>query len=382
MVIIIWDDEGAAIGAGRVITGVAHGIAYVTLITHAGENAARNMRGTILSIVNCMIYTGIFVSVVITGTIQYEWWGSPVTISGDRVVAITSIPLAFLSIAATMLSIETVPFLLHKNCHDKAKFNLQNLRGATHETLELTREIEEFHLMVAQDKQTSWNIFSNGNGKPLVLTILMRIMVAMTNNYLINTLTILYAFQMFSLSQFRIVPLTVVAPRLGMSIIQIFYADVLKRKIQIMASSVFAGIILILIGILLNTITPTSFEQFRVGTIVIASLWLVFQFACSMGMDQMQDVYLSEAFSTAKKQWSLPVVAGIEHLFHIFMIGMLFVGINSQAHLYAIIFVTGIVVIILGVILVLSLPETRNMSLKQAKDSFINYTFNFASPFA
>ncbi|XP_037038001.1 uncharacterized protein LOC119075627 [Bradysia coprophila] len=376
VLIIIWDDEGGAIGAGRVLTGAAHGIGYVTLITHAGENAAQNMRGTILSIINCMLYTGIFVSVIITGTVQYNSIGVPDTISDDRIVVIVSIPLAILSIAASMMTIESVPFLLHRNCHDNAKFNLQNLRGSSHETLELTREMEELHLMIIQDKRDSWNIFTDGNVKPLVLTILMRIMVAMTNNYLINVITILFTFRMFNLHQYRLVPLVVVAPRLAMSIVQIFYADVLKRKIQIIVSSVFAGIVLIIIGIILNAV------QSWAATVTISVLWLIFQLACSMGMDQMQDVYLSEAFSTAKKQWSLPFVAGIDHMFHIFMIGMFFAGIDSLAHLYAIIFITGIVVIILGVVLVLALPETQNMSLKQAKDSFINYTINISSPFA
>lgn len=363
------------------MTGVAHGIGYVTLITHAGENAAKNMRGTVVSVVNCMLYLGIFVSVIITGTVQYNWF-TPVTISRDRVVAITSIAVAILAVAATLMTIESVPFLLHGNFQDKAMFNLQNLRGSPNETLELTREMEELHLMVTQDKRDNWNMFSDGNVKPLVLTILLRIMVALTNNHLINTIAITYTFGMFDYHQYRLVPLVVVATRFGMSIIQIFYADVLYRKVQMLVSSMLAGFILIIIGIVLNAVRPTSFGQLWAATVAVSVLWLIFQLACGMGMDQMQDVYLSEAFSTAKKQWSLPIVAGIEHMFHIFMIGMYFVGVYSAGHLYAIIFITGFVVLFLGGILFFLLPETRNMSLKQAKDSFINYTVNISSPFA
>lgn len=382
VLIIGWDDEGGAIAAGRVVTGVAHGIGYVTLITHAGENAAKNMRGTILSDINWMIYIGVYVSVVITGTVQYFLF-SPATISSSRIVGIVGIAIAVLAVAATLMTIESVPFLLHANNMTDAKFNLQNLRGVPHETLELTREMEELHLMITQDKRDTWNIFTDGNGKPLVLMILMRIMVAMTNNYLINMLAINYVFVMFDWPQYRLVPLVVVAPRLAMSFVQIFYADLVKRKIQLMFSSVFAGIVLIVMGIVLTTETPRpSFIGQWSYNIGASILWLFFQLACSIGMDQMQDVYLSEAFSTAKKQWSLPVVAGVEHIFHIFMMGMWFAGFASFEHVYAIIFVTGIVVIILGAILVLALPETHNMSLKEAKDSFINYSINITSPFA
>ena len=74
----------------------------------------------------------------------------------------------------------------------------------------------------------------------------------------------------------------------------------------------------------------------------------------NIGMDQMQDVYLSEAFSTAKKPWSISFVAAIEHLFHVFMIGMFFVGIDltTTVHLNVVIFVSSAAIILFGLILV------------------------------
>ncbi len=387
VIIITLDEYAEAIATGRILMGIAHGLAYVTLITHAGENAAKNMRGTILSIINSMIYTGIFASVAITGAVHYDWWsGRPHTITSDRIVSIVGVVLAVAAIGINMMmTVESVPFLLDMNNREHAKINLIRLRGSHHETLALIQEMEEFHLMNVQDKQDNWNIFTDGNVKPLFLMILMRLMVALTNNFLLNTLAIGYASQMFDnfdIAQLRLVPLVVVAPRLGMSIIQIFYADVIKRKIQLIVSSLLAPILLIVLGIVLNTVRVYSWSQYQAVNISVAVMWLIFQLACSIGMDQMQDVYLSEAFSTAKKQWSIAFVAAFEHLFHIFMIGMYFVGINQAAHINAIIFVAAVVVILFGIVLVLALPETRNMSLKQAKDSFINYSINLAAPFS
>lgn len=370
---VIWDADSEAIVVGRLLVGAAHGIAYVALITHAGENAAKNMRGTILSILNCMLYTGIFVSVVITGTVRFGF-----TISGERIVAIVGILLAVASVACSiMMTIESVPFILQRNrsSRERAMINLKHLRDSPHETLELTREMEEFDLMIVQDKQNGGNIFGNGNAKPLVLMIVMRLMVALTNNFLINVLTIAFVSQMFYLLQNRLVPLAVVGPRLFMSIVQIFYADACKRKLQFIISFISAAPLIILAGILMNVLS--SF--YLANSILNAVLWLAFQFSCSIGMDQMQDVYLSEAFSTAKKPWSISFVAGIEHLFHVFMIGMFFVGIDSTVHLNVVVFVTAAAIILFGLILVVALPETHNMSLKQAKDSFLNFSSNIFS---
>ncbi|KAG4072885.1 hypothetical protein HA402_002628 [Bradysia odoriphaga] len=389
VLIITLEEYAEAVSAGRIVMGLAHGIAYVTLITHAGENAARDMRATILSIVNCMLYTGIFVSVVIAGTYRFDSWGYSGPMSTDRIVGLVGVGLGLASICLTMLlTVESVPFLLHENNLRNAMPTLKRLRGTTHETLAVSYEMEELTLMVAQDKRDNWNIFIDGNGRPLVLLILMRLMVALTNNFLINIVASGFVTQMISGLEHYYVPLIYVAPRLGMSILQIFYADVLKRKVQLIVSSTLASITLIVIGIVFNTVEVSSYDQLRASLIALGSLWLIFQLSCSIGMDQMQDVYLSEAFSTAKKRWSLPFVVGIEHMFHIFMIGLYFIIFDAFAYANfddvatPVIFVSGSVVLVLGILLIFLLPETQNSSPKQARDMFLDNSVHFTTPFA
>ncbi|KAG4072894.1 hypothetical protein HA402_002637 [Bradysia odoriphaga] len=388
VLIITLEEYAEGVSAGRIVMGLAHGMAYVTLITHAGENAARDMRATILSIVNCMLYTGIFVSVVIAGTYRFDFWEYSGPMSADRIVGLVGVGLGLASICLTMLlTIESVAFLLHQNIVQNAMPNLKRLRGTTHETSAVSHEMEELTLMVAQDKRDNWNIFMDGNGRPLVLLILMRLMVAVTNNFLINVFAFAFVIQMVAGLEHYYVPLVYIAPRLGMSILQIFYADILKRKVQLIVSSVLASITLIVIGIVLNTVDPFSNDQ-RATQIAFGSLWLIFQFSCSIGMDQMQDVYLSEAFSTAKKRWSLPFVVGIEHMFHILMIGLYFIifdgccPINFEDVATPVIFASAGVVLFLGVLLIFLMPETQNSSPKQARDMFLENSVHFTTPFA
>ncbi|XP_037040395.1 arabinose-proton symporter-like [Bradysia coprophila] len=390
VLIITLEQYAEAVSAGRIVMGLAHGIAYVTLITHAGENAARDMRATILSIVNCMLYTGIFVSVVIAGTYRFDFQGFSGPMSVDRIVGLVGVGLGLVSICLTMfLTVESVPFLLHENNLQNAMPTLKRLRGTSHETLAVSLEMEELTLMVAQDKRDNWNIFIDGNGRPLVLLILMRLMVALTNNFLINIVAFAFVTQMIDGLEHYYVPLVYIAPRLGMSILQIFYADVLKRKVQLIISSVLASITLIVIGIVFNTVEVFSFDQLRASLIALGSLWLIFQFSCSIGMDQMQDVYLSEAFSTAKKRWSLPFVVGIEHMFHIFMIGLYFIifagccpGVNFDTVATPVIFASAGVILFFGILLIFLMPETQNSSPKQARDMFLENSVHFTTPFA
>ncbi|KAJ6649717.1 H(+)/hexose cotransporter 1 [Pseudolycoriella hygida] len=383
LLLIIWDGETAAIIVGRIILGAAHGAVFVTLITHAGENAAHNMRGTVVSTLNASLYAGIFVSVVLSGTVRFIWQ-NPVTLSAERIIGILGALISALSIICSLIAtVETIPFLLYRNDRVNAMTNLKFLRDAPFETSELKQELDEFDVMIAQDKQNSGNIFTNGNGKPLLLMTMMRLMVALTNNVLINVIAITFSTQLLSVFNIRLVPLIVVAPRLGMALIQIFYADVFKRKLQIFLSAASAATVIILFGILLNTLTAFTFRDLYVHGILFAVLWLIFQFSCGIGMDQMQDVYLSEAFSTAKKPWSIAFVTAFEHLFHIFMIGMYRVDITTSVQLNALIFCTGIVVLLIAVILVFTLPETRRVSLRSARDLFANRSNHFImSPFA
>lgn len=46
---IVWFDHYAAVLAGRMLAGMTHGIVYIALLSHAGENTVSDMRGRLLS---------------------------------------------------------------------------------------------------------------------------------------------------------------------------------------------------------------------------------------------------------------------------------------------------------------------------------------------
>lgn len=382
LVYIIPDDNHAAIVIGRLLMSLAHGMVFVTVITHAGENASKNMRGTILSTINCMLYTAIFISIIITGSIQINAFEFPVNFSSERIHGIIALVFLVASIICTItMTVETVPFLLMKNRPNMATVNMKHLRDVdvSSEIPHITREMEELTLMIIQDKQDNSNPLTNGNVKPLLMMIVIRLLVTLTNNFLLNYLLI--SFCEVIIYHWRLAALLLVTPRLAMSIGQVFYADLLGRKLHIIISTVLAGLTMIGLGIVINVVEVSPDYHYYIPAIFS----IFFQLCCSIGIDQMADVYLSEAFSTAKKSWSISLVMSVEHVFHIFMIGMAFTQFTAVGS-SVLIFMTGIFIIIFGITLLFTLPETRRTTLKQARDLFrdenIFKPLEISSPYA
>ncbi|XP_037033382.1 solute carrier family 2, facilitated glucose transporter member 7-like [Bradysia coprophila] len=357
VIYIIWYNHYAAIVCGRILTSLAHGTLFITLVTQAGENGSRGVRATIFSTINCIQYAAIFMSVQINAILAGDF-------SSERIIGGLALAFVLASVICTItLNIETVPHLLWKNERLIAMDNMKRLRDVTIESPQMTREMAEMETMVLQDKQDNRNVFVDGNVKPLLLILIIRLMAALTNNFLLNI--ILIGSCELILNEPEYASSMIIAARLAMSVVQIFYADVVPRKIQIFVSAALAGVLLIGLGVILNVVTITSSINYFVPSLFA----MHFQVLCGLGIEQMANVYLSEAFSTAKKPWSLSFVVGIEHVFHLFMIGMAFTSVSS-AGLYALLFVSGGFLIFMGAVLMFLLPETKGMTLKEARDAF------------
>lgn len=362
LLFIIWDDQYAALVVGRLIISLGHGMVFIALIPQASENASKNMRGTILSTINCMRFIAIFIS----GTTNIQLNADEQTvISSERLIGIIALVFILASIICTLTTnVESVPYLLMKNEPNVAMTYLKYLRDVKSETSQITSEMEELSLMTNQDKQEDTNICGNGNGRSLALIIMLRLLVALTNNFLLNTILIRACEHIYNIDRYGLATIVIVAPRLIMSVVQIFYADVFGRKFQIILSSTLAGLALIVLGIVINTVSITS--DYNIPLLFI----LAFQLFCGIGIDQMADCYLSEAFSMAKKPWSLSFVMLIEHASHIFLIGMYFTTVTTRGQISALIFISGILIVAFGIILQFTLPETRGTTLKEARDLF------------
>lgn len=303
------------------------------------------------------MYAAIFISVQVHAILDGDF-------SSERIIGGIALAFVLASIICTItLNIETVPHLLWKNERLVAMDNMKRLRDVTIESPQMTSEMAEMETMVQQDQQDNRNVFVDGNVKPLLLIVMIRLMAALTNNFILNIVLIGSCELILNEPQFA--SSMIIAARLLMSVGQIFYADVIPRKIQIFVSATLAGLLLMGLGVVLNVVTITSSINYYIPSLFA----MHFQVFCGMGIEQMANVYLAEAFSTAKKPWSLSFVMGIEHVFHLFMIGMAFTTI-SPAGLYALLFASGGLLIFMGTVLIFILPETKGTTLRGARDLF------------
>lgn len=362
---IIWDREYAVIVLGRLLISLAHGMVFIVVLRQAGENASRNMRGLIVSLINCMTFAGFFIALHVTATV---FVADNNNVTPERIIGSIAAAVIFGSIICTFtVNIETVPHLLTKNQRIIAMENMKRLRDVAFETPQMTSEMNEMEAMVARDQQDNSNVFVHGNAKPLMLLILTRLMASLTNNFVLNSMMVESCELV--LSNFEYASLMIIAPRMATSIVQIFYADYVGRKIQLIVSGGLAGLILTGLGIVVNVATVTVITNYYIPCV----FFMHFQLVCGLGIQQMADVYLAESFPNSKI-WSLPFVMTIEHAFQVFMIGMAFTTI-TRGGFYALVYASGGLLIVFGLVLVFTLPETKGTTLKEARDLLRNEKF-------
>lgn len=344
---------------GRCLAGLAHGAVYVTTLIHASENSAKEVRGMVLAIINVMIFASITISATIIVTVTYDHGDN---VNSDRVIGIIGLLISVVSFFCTFfLTTESAPYLLVRNKDDEAVDSMIELRAEISETWRITNDIEELKTMILEDQNDGRNIFTEGNAKPLALMLILNVLSVLTNNYLLNI--ILFNFLALSIGwpNFMLAPVILAAVRAGVSIISVFVADILGRKMHI----TMTGITLLIAIIIVIIVFFTSPHIWLLGSFTIA-----FQIFVAIGVDPVQHVLLSEAFSTSKKPLSIAFVTAFENLLQILFIGMYFMNAISSSDTYILVGCCIVFMLVLVSILQLLLPETRGMSLKEARDEF------------
>jgi len=296
----------------------------------------------------------------------YVNWTSQV--SSDLVFGIFALIFSVLGIiCTTFLTYESIPFLLRRDNEPEAIVNLLQLRNESVMTAKLTDELDEMRLMVGQDKQDNENIFSNGNGSATGKLIALRILSTMTNNYLINNILISLTATLLGLNSFPMAPVILSGSRFAASFIPVVSTDFIKNKTHLTVSGATSGIVMLVLAIVLTTID--AYVESNIYKLM-AALCIIFQISVSIGIDPMQHLLLSEAFSTSKKAWSIALVTSVEYLLQILFIGVYYVDIIDKTRLLAIAYVTAGVILASALLLHFAIPETFKKSLKETRDLF------------
>lgn len=147
---------------GRLVAGIAHGITYVTVFVHASENASKDFRRIIVTIIGITIGLSLFCSATFficipTPVDELLESDSNVAVSSQRmsshIIATVTIALCILSaILNFFFSHETVPFLLYHNYRqDEAQFAISRLLFEDRAAPIVQHEFEAMREMCVED---------------------------------------------------------------------------------------------------------------------------------------------------------------------------------------------------------------------------------------
>lgn len=356
---IIWYDQIYAIIVARLLAGAAHGVLYVAVLAHSAENAEQNNRGTLLASLSVTLTLGVFFFAVLHYAVA-----TTQAITIDRLIGIFGMVFSALAIImASLLTYESVPYLLRAGNETKALQNMMRLRSESMETQKIHQDFQEMKLMVSQDMRESRNPFSEGNCRPTMFMTAIKVMAFCGNNWVLNIIQI-YIVALVVPGSNQLAPLILTAVRLIMSVVTAFVVDLMPRKLMLAISGGATGVVLLVTGILEVSVTGGG------GVYALLVFCILHQLTVAFGVDPLQHILMAEAFSTTKKTWSITCIAILEHLMHIIALAIFMnVGLTIGV-MIAIPFISAVVIAVITTVLYFTMPETVGMTLRAARDEF------------
>lgn len=269
------------------------------------------------------------------------------------------------------LTYESVPFLIQQRRERKGLENIIKLRNESTDTWAIRNEFDEMRLMVIEDYRAPGkdhrNIFADGNVRPLLLIIGVRVMFLLASSLPFQLTATIFTKLLPSHNGMQYAMMILLGSRVGLGIFPVLFTDKLGRKCFLFTSGMLCGVCMIVQGI---TLLLDDYEVIDLEEWVPGTLFICFYMFASIGIDNVGNVLTAEAFPLAKKAWSIAFAMVIEHTIQCLLLIWLISVRLAYDHMLAVILVTGFGIIALSLWLQKVLPETRGMSLRQCRDEF------------
>lgn len=393
--------------------GLANGIAYLTVITHAAENAVNQIRGVILRGIGYVLAFSLFIAgattskylslpfssskskYIITDTFDYSNTTTEYiqrTTEGEEhnktyndfetefIMGILNLFYSVLAIlAACHLTIESAPHLLRRvndgltvgQREAKVIETMIKLRSEKGETPKIRNDFIEMKHQLNEDQLDPRSSFGRKNLRPLLIIIGVRVLSVCAKNLPFSVAVMLYFNHLLNAKDLELELLFMLLfCRFALGMFTMFFIDKFECKKFLYICSILSGILmlnacfLILFGKNPNASILDFEPAYSIGMIVF------FVFG-SMSIDCVGHVQASEAFSYATKSWSITIANTIEHAVHLVFIVVFKFELQTMAFGFI-----AIGLVVFGISTLLTVPaKTKGLSLRQTRDIYRKVQF-------
>ncbi|CAO1322581.1 unnamed protein product [Diamesa serratosioi] len=341
---------------GRLLAGFSHGISYITVLIHGCEVVVPKIRGYVLTTIHLCLLVGIFISA--TSILHYQS-----TSLFDTNQHLGTNGLIFVSVGLVLgafLSRESPVFFLQQKREQEAIEMMIRLRSESTENQVIRNEFNELKIMLTEDAQSNGKIFGLTNRNSLFLIVLLRISFVISFNLPLNMIWLESGERQFEESMTDPSGIILSGLRFIVTLVVMFAVDS-RKKMLVITSTGLLGALFLLMAILYK------FPADVVGSMGIMFMAILFQFFGGLGIGSIGDIYSSEAFNTTKKPASIAFTTSIEFLLQLLLI---FIKLNINISYFTMMTIFCIIMFLICNILVFFLPETGNMSLREARKQF------------
>lgn len=276
----------------------------------------------------------------------------------NRFLGIFSLFFTLLAISALLLYKESPMTLIKRGKEVQALKTMLILRGDVEETPEITKSFDEFRAMVAEEKHLNAGIFGAENVKPLIIVLLLKFAFVLTFNYSLKYIHLVitknsnidYTFILNLVHTFTVV-------------LALFTIDK-GRRVHFTVSGFGTSLILIVFGALRSSVFANS-------DFLVFIMFVAFEFFSALGIGLTAVTYSTEAFFTPKKPGSIAFTGILESCLQILFVIWAENVIHSNVFDVVLLLFSGVILGLISVFLFCKLPETSNISIREARNKFL-----------
>ncbi|XP_075156417.1 uncharacterized protein LOC142229734 [Haematobia irritans] len=337
--------------AGRYLNGIGIGLIIVPYLMHSSEISSITRRGIATGMEQFSTSLGFGIQMLVATK-----WNVKSDFTVNSFHGVLDIILAILSVGSLFYFMESPVDLIRLEDEAGALTCLVQMERTSGVTESIQNRLEELKEYV-----------NSPNGSCIMPTLKMIIsrssILAFTDSIVLTSL-MAYAMVVARASWF---PIAAALLRIFGSSLSLLFVDRLGRKLPSVLWAIVVGALMIYITSIINT----SYNFIRVHQMeTVLALGVCIQFFSGLYAPNTS-TYLSEAFPLKTKPFCMTICIVVQQIIQIVLLNTIN-SLGDDGSLMAM----SIIVLVIGVLLLLIMPETKRTSLKEAQERFSNF-FNF-----